>query len=63
MLNFVVHAGLPLLYVSGLTVLLGFVRTKNYREYHPYDYGYKQAYVISLDKNNYGFHTCRKCVG
>ena len=43
---FVLHAGLPLLYVGGLTVPLGFVRTKNYREDQDPDYGYEQAYVI-----------------
>ena len=39
-------AGLPLIYVGGLTVPLGFVRTKYYREDQDPDYGYKQAYVI-----------------
>ena len=37
------YAGLPLLYVGGLTVPLGFVRTDNFRQNQTYDYGYKQA--------------------
>ena len=35
--------GLPLLYVGGLTVPLGFARSEEMRKYHSYDYGYEQA--------------------
>lgn len=36
-------AGLPLLYVGGLTVPLGFARNDDIRKNHAYDYGYEQA--------------------
>ena len=35
--------GLPLLYVGGLTVPLGFARNEDIRKNHTYDYGYQQA--------------------
>ena len=36
-------AGLPLLYVGGLTVPLGFARSEDIRKNQTYDYGYEQA--------------------
>ena len=36
-------AGLPLLYVGGLTVPLGFARSAEIRRHQDYDYGYEQA--------------------
>ena len=36
-------AGLPLLYVGGLTVPLGFARSEEMRRNHNYDYGYEEA--------------------
>ena len=36
-------AGLPLLYVGGLIVPLGFARSEEMRKNHTYDYGYEQA--------------------
>ena len=37
------NIGLPLLYVGGLTVPLGFARSEEIRRNHTYDYGYEQA--------------------
>ena len=46
-LLFITHlVGLPLLYVGGLTVPLGFVRTDSYRKYYNVTtdyYGYEKA--------------------
>ena len=36
-------AGLPLLYVGGLTLPLGFARSNDIRNNQTYDYGYEQA--------------------
>ena len=35
--------GIPLLYVGGLTVPLGFSRSEEMRLHQQYDYGYEQA--------------------
>ena len=42
-LNFEHTSGIPLLYVGGLTVPLGFGRSEDIRYYQTYDYGYEQA--------------------
>ena len=39
--------GLPLLYVGGLTVPLGFARNEDIRNNQTYDYGYERVLVIA----------------
>ena len=43
-----IATGLPLLYVGGLTVPLGFARSKEIRMHQYYDYGYEQAWVGAI---------------